>query len=437
MRAMTKVGPRQVANGGRMSKALARRHGGSRLDEKRRARRVWRGPWRRGPAGRDELGQALAIVLGLVLFMVSVPVALDLMAIDRPAVTGNAQNGQSALQAAQAGIADFQNHLVSDPSYASLTPSQGFCSTAGNPNPPVSPPAPTCAGQTDPNDPAFVETFAASCATSGANDTSWDTTSGTASSYNTGFQYVVDATHVADLSNPVAYVYATGRAGRSGNYACRSVKAAFQTLNGSDTAEPSPSSQTNAVTPPTVTSPVSMTLGGATGSNGSTCPFLCWIAEFFGVDRPGSGGVGMQISLKFTAPPNIFFSSAKGAARHARHARRRCDVGQRRLNELERRGRRQVWRRRWRGHRGVRGAERRNAVRADDAGLPISGHGLREPPERCRFSGGLRRGGGRRWRWGRWGLLLQLHERGRRRRRERRRTGGLLRNERERHLGRE
>lgn len=153
-------------------------------------------------ATASEKGQAaLAIILGVVLVMVTVPLAADLLVTGQQAVVVTSQNETEALQAAQAGLTDFENHVAADAYYASPVSTQGYCSADGTttqtnsflsaePFPggggtyngcdsdmsSLTPPQ-TPSGQTDPNDPGFSNSFDPSCATSlaGASSAALDT----------------------------------------------------------------------------------------------------------------------------------------------------------------------------------------------------------------------------------------------------------------------
>ena len=223
--------------------------------------------------GHSEAGQAaLAIILGIVLVMVTVPLVADLLITGQQAVVQTSQNQQQALQAAQAGLVDFDNHVAVNPYYAAAPP-LGYCSangTGANSFIDLSTlqEIRKCAsGTTDPNDPGFSNAFDPNCTTSSAiaplttppaaYTYGWDLLSGSksAGSLNAEYQFVVDSRDVTSTTiaagTATAYVFVTGRSGSSGHYACRSIKAAVNVLNPNSTT----STTLSTWLPPTVSPP--------------------------------------------------------------------------------------------------------------------------------------------------------------------------------------
>jgi hypothetical protein len=312
-----------------------------------------------------EAGQAaLAIILGVVLVMVTLPLVADILVNGQQAIVGTSQNAEQALAAAQAGLADFENHVAADAYYATAVTSTtsavnstpvGYCSangtgttsfldqeTIGGVNY-----SGCTSGSTDPNDPGFSEALDTGCPSdsasavppSGTPSTSaynWDLFSGseTAGQENSEYQFVVDSrmvttsatTTTGGSTDPIgsgtatAYVYVTGRSGISGHYTCRSLKAAVNMLDPTNATATTSSwgtpSITNPVTQPppsngTGTQTVTFSIVGASGAAGGNGLFI----------KGGSGGVGGTVSGTFTAPADypttttpIFFGTEVGYA---------------------------------------------------------------------------------------------------------------------------
>src|SRR5579875_3010157 len=270
-------------------------------------------PGARCPRRGGERGQAaVAIALGVVVVMVSVPVALELQTIQQATLVSSAGNNELALQAAAAGIADFQAHLAADGAYASST-AGGYCSAVFTPSPN---PNNVCVqqgsgasawGHADPNNPAFVNAFdgtsgssvSTTCPASSSTAATWVTTSGSIGGFNTGYQYVVDASQVYPGGSDIAYVYVTGRAGYSGKYSCRTQKAAIAVQQANTNPALTTSNGWQTFTGSTTTS-ASITLAGAAGGSGTgTCfTLLFWTWCTGG----GAGGPGEQITATFAVP---------------------------------------------------------------------------------------------------------------------------------------
>jgi hypothetical protein len=284
---------------------------------------------------KSEKGQAaLAIILGIVLVMVTVPLVADLLVTGQEEVVYTSQDTTQALQAAQAGLVDFENHVAADDYYASSNPNQGYCSADGLPSaqdsfiasgpagwvtggpnyPACDSSAATPVGDTDPNDPGFSNAFDPHCTTSistnslsaiNAPDTSfaWDLYSGSDvnGEANSEYQFVVDSRAVnsgtINGGDAMAYVYVTGRAGVSGHYVCRTIKAAVNVLDPDAATAIATSAWGTAVIstpspPPNVNQTVSFTITGASGASGGSGFFI----------KGGTGAVGATVTGTFTAP---------------------------------------------------------------------------------------------------------------------------------------
>ena len=273
--------------------------------------------------GQFEAGQAaLAIILGVVLVMVTLPLVADLLVTGQQSVVQTSANQQQALQAAQAGLVDFDNHVAANPYYAAAPP-LGYCSANGTsasnsflltPNLAGNPPC--TSGTTDPNDPGFSNAFDPNCTTSSAtapqgitpapapsNNYGWDLVSGSQSNgaLNAEYQFVVDSRAVTSTTiangTAIAYVYVTGRSGSSGHYACRSIKAAVNVLNPNSTTSTTLSSwlpPTIVQSPPSTTGyqTVTFTIIGGSGAAGGNGFFV----------KGGAGGLGGSVTGSFIFP---------------------------------------------------------------------------------------------------------------------------------------
>ena len=212
---------------------------------------------RRLPRRDEETGQTMMLIILMVaLVMVLIPVATYLAALGQvPAVSAGTLN-TLALQAAQSGIADYQSRLAADSSYgSSFVGGNGFCSSEFSAHGGTvaavcgaSNTSGVASGSGDPANPAFRNCFdgttvggctgtGPACPVSLSGSTHWVDTSGSGTGETTGYQYVVDSSsETGAAATGTAYVYATGRAGRSGDFTCRSMKAAIKLLvNGSAT----------------------------------------------------------------------------------------------------------------------------------------------------------------------------------------------------------
>jgi hypothetical protein len=79
---------------------------------------------------RDERGQALAIVVGLIGLLMVLPLSVQLLATGQLPIGSKASDTQAAEQAAHAGLADYVNHLQGPYSYLTHC-STGFTSLTG------------------------------------------------------------------------------------------------------------------------------------------------------------------------------------------------------------------------------------------------------------------------------------------------------------------
>lgn len=291
--------------------------------------------------GCDEHGQtAMMLALLMVIVMILLPMGVLIIAQSQPALSAQELSSQQASQAAQAGISAYQVYINA----GSTGDVQKYCSGgySGLAN------GWTCNTGTDSRSdnsyynysdssvPGFVNCFDGTgnsgvyvqgnsgsttcvsqprCPSSSSTAPGWQTTSGSASTYNTGYQFVVNSSSVQNsaASSGTIYVFATGRAGESGNYVCATAKLAFtdnlpkpqspETLTtniatcGSSTALPTPTNATSA----------NITLAGGNGSAGGpgSWPFT---------GTPGGGGDGTEMSFSVPIAGNTYtFNAGCGA----------------------------------------------------------------------------------------------------------------------------
>ncbi|HUY63014.1 MAG TPA: hypothetical protein VMV14_00690 [Acidimicrobiales bacterium] len=161
---------------------------------------------------RDEGGQALAAVAALVGILILVPTGAQLLAVGQLPISQQAVFGQEALQAAHAGLSDYIDHLETLTDYVQYCSSGAFsCGTHTR-------------DATTPN-PAFATS---------ANDTHWGYLSGTSTTLNVAYQYLVNTSpFVSAPAGPVQFVVdVTGRAGTSVRYVYQTLQATLLYLPG-------------------------------------------------------------------------------------------------------------------------------------------------------------------------------------------------------------
>ena len=208
----------------------------------------------------------MAMILAVILVMVSVPVAVALFVNDQEPVVGALAVSNQAMQAAQAGLAEFESHLsgerqlrqpvhrgaerwdhllhgglaamfVGDRGHGGLHDAAHRLLQRGLRREHAHGErrdVPALHSGPDPNDPAFSNRFDPNCgvssstsSASGGSSYAWTVVSGSTSQADSEYQYVVDARGVTapniNVDDAVAYVYVTGRSGgRRATPACRS-----------------------------------------------------------------------------------------------------------------------------------------------------------------------------------------------------------------------
>ncbi len=201
---------------------------------------------------KGEEGQALAAVMGLTAVMALLIVSVELSSIGQARLATITTSSEEALLAAEAGANDYQAWLAGSNNtwaYASAYCSNGVVW-------PISAPwsSTQCSAHPDPKNPAYVGALDQHCATDLSTTSGWELFKGSTSAggQNEEFQYVVDSRQATPTGGFV-HVFVTGRAGRSGHYACRTLKLAIN----------SPGLQT-LPNPPTLISPTSASCNGST-----------------------------------------------------------------------------------------------------------------------------------------------------------------------------
>ncbi len=330
---------------------------------------------RRCATSREESGQALAIVMIVIFLLLAFSVSLANQSNEQAPIAAQSVLARLAMQAAQAGLADYQDFISANPENAAsfcssttFTACTGESTTIASGSNGVALPSATidvgstssfsisaiisvsssagqqsvtctgtstspvgftgCSGGTGtlatgstvtqyelPGgvDPAFQNAFTTSGLCSGNTASSgWATASITSlGGQNAAYQYLVNSSALeGGASGGEVDVYATGRAGVSGNYVCRSVQASFfvqmtqpgvpQTVatNDSYSSIDVPSSCQSSCTTTTAT----ITVAGASGGSGGTG------ASGTG----GSGGAGEEIQATFQIPTGMSLATDIG-----------------------------------------------------------------------------------------------------------------------------
>ncbi len=312
---------------------------------------------------RDETGQALAIVVIVMMLLIGFSVSLANQSNDQAPVAQQSVMQRLALQAAQAGIADYQDFIDESPlnassfcSYSTFSCNQlstnvssgtipGTITTAGGTNAPTafnladlilvttsagSQMSVSCTGSTTNSftgctggsaslltssyatqfevpgdgDPAFASSFTStsSCQSNTITNGWADATVSSITNIQAAYQYVVDSTALySNSSGGIVKVYATGRAGISGHYVCSAVQASFW-VQLAEPGEPQTIPTDDAyssVVAPTATCSPTCTT--------TTATFTVWGASggnggtgYSGTG--GSGGAGEEIEATFVLP---------------------------------------------------------------------------------------------------------------------------------------
>jgi mucin-19 len=318
---------------------------------------------RRAPGHPGQEGQALAIVVIVMMLLIALSVSLANQSNAQAPMAEQTVLQRLALQAAQAGLADYQNFISESPlnassfcSYSTFSCNQlstdvvsgtipGTITTSGGSNAPTafelsglisvttsggSQMSVSCTGSTSTTftgcsggttsllansyatqfelpgdgDPAFASSFTtgSSCEASTVTNGWADATVSSNTSIQAAYQYVVNSTALySNTSGGIVKVYSTGRAGTSGRYVCSAVQGSFWV----QLAEPGVPQ-----TVPTADSYSSVVVPSASCSPScttTTATFTVWGASggnggtgFSGTG--GSGGLGEEMEATFVLP---------------------------------------------------------------------------------------------------------------------------------------
>lgn len=259
----------------------------------------------------DEAGQALLIILGVVMLLTTLPALVVSQAVSQGPITVSSVWTREALQAAQAAVSSYENQLAANPSYAYLYCSNGVPGTGAGEwtckNVPGKTP-PTQETPPGPPDTGFVKALGSCSSTA-----NWDTLAQRVghSAVSTSYQYVVDNVALSTLSSSgTVYVFATGRAGVPSKEVCRTVQAAIY-VQGPDAgglvsaATPANGGWTDIQTPSTSTQAQVVLAGGSGGQGGNGS----------GIGGSGAaGGLGEEIQVTFNIPGGDTLSDVQGKA---------------------------------------------------------------------------------------------------------------------------
>ena len=266
---------------------------------------------RRRIAAHREDGQALIIVIVIIALLMALTTVLVDQSVQSDPLASQAVLTRLATQAANAGVADYQNFISQNPANAALYCSAGTFSDCGTAK------YPGATSSAVNIDPAFVNTLA------GTGSGSCNTTSGTwatatqsvsVSTLQSQYQYVVDSGSLQTngLAGTVN-VYVTGRAGTTNNRVCRSVQASIWVQNSQafvPQSVPISNTYTNVNVPSscqtscTLTT-ATITAAGGSGGNGGTG---------LGLARPGRGGAGEELQTTFQIPTGSQLATYVGNA---------------------------------------------------------------------------------------------------------------------------
>jgi hypothetical protein len=198
---------------------------------------------------KDDGGQALIVVIALVAISAILILALEVSVLGDSKVSANSTSQEQALQAAQAGLADYQTYVGTGTpqwSYASEHCSVGTFGSAITGVTSTGPCNIAAGGTTvngiaytglpDPGNRGMADVPETNCrggsatARIGTPGTTgymgWVTTRGNTSGFVEQYQYVVDSS-LATPSAGYVHIFVTGRAGRSGHFTCTTVKALY------------------------------------------------------------------------------------------------------------------------------------------------------------------------------------------------------------------
>jgi hypothetical protein len=153
--------------------------------------------------------------------LIAVPAAIEIQGVSNIDTTQVGDQLIEASQTAQSALVDYQSYAATNTTtYAS------YCSSVFATHPA------DC--NTPSGYPGFSNKFDSACSTSSAssysaNNYSWVTASGSLTSKNTQYQFIVDTPTATATPSPVnvIYLYINARVGSSGNYTCTGLEASL------------------------------------------------------------------------------------------------------------------------------------------------------------------------------------------------------------------
>lgn len=256
----------------------------------------------------DEAGQALLIILGVVMLLTTLPALVVSQAVSQGPITVSSVWTREALQAAQAAVSSYENQLAANPSYAYLYCSNGVPGVGAGKWTCNDTPGTSTVESADTADTGFANSLGSCSSTA-----NWDTLAQGVghSAVSTSYQYVVDNVALSTLSSSgTVYVFATGRAGVPSKEVCRTVQAAIY-VQGPDAgglvsaATPANGGWTDIQTPSTSTQAQVVLAGGSGGQGGNGA----------GIGGSGAaGGLGEEIQVTFNIPGGDKLSDVQGKA---------------------------------------------------------------------------------------------------------------------------
>ncbi|MCL6094921.1 MAG: hypothetical protein M1519_03690, partial [Actinobacteria bacterium] len=144
-----------------------------------------------------EQGQAAMVVIaGLLLVLTVIPAVVVNQVVAQAPLMSRSELASQAEVAARTGISNFEYYL-------------------NNPQYPVS------------SDPALVSSLPTSSECESGSQGNWEPTGNSAGQVSSSFEYYLDSSEVKPGVGGPEYLFSLGRAGTSGHYVCRELKAMF------------------------------------------------------------------------------------------------------------------------------------------------------------------------------------------------------------------
>ncbi len=185
-----------------------------------------------------EQGQAAMVVIaGLLLVLTVIPAVVVNQVVAQAPLMSRSELASQAEVAARTGISNFEYYL-------------------NNPQYPVS------------SDPALVSSLPTSSECESGSQGNWEPTGNSAGQVSSSFEYYLDSSEVKPGVGGPEYLFSLGRAGTSGHYVCRELKAMFL-MHSSTWTSPGPGGPYPVVVPPGTQEVEVIAEGGAGAQVGS------------------------------------------------------------------------------------------------------------------------------------------------------------------------